>query len=74
MTARWEHLPETVKTAAAKPRQPVSRGSWRCCGVGGCGEILTGTYAAAQRHVNDEHGTARLELIDGVPEAPDLPR
>jgi hypothetical protein len=38
------------------------RGSWRCCGVNGCGELIVGTWASAERHA-DEHGGARLEAV-----------
>ena len=63
MTARWDHAPPTVREKVT--RRPVSSGTWRCCGAGGCGEELTGTYAAAERHAN-EHGGARLECLTGV--------
>lgn len=44
-------------------RRPPMRGSWRCCGVNGCGEVLRDvTWASVERHI-DGHGSGRAEQV-----------
>lgn len=69
MTARWEKLPEKAKPAAKRGK--VKRGTWRCCGAQGCGEVLDDvSWKAAERHA-DTHGGARLECVVSIEEDPD---
>lgn len=60
MAARWDRLPPEANVVAPRPRRAPARGRYLCCGVRGCGAILDGTYAAAERHA-DTHQGARLE-------------
>jgi hypothetical protein len=63
MTVRWDHAPPEVREKVT--RRPAARGTWVCSGANGCGEVLTGTYAAAERHAN-AHGGARLQIPTAV--------
>ena len=65
MTVRMDKLPGIEPKKRAAKRKAVMRGTWRCEGVRGCGELLTGTYAAAERHA-DTHGGARLALVESA--------
>lgn len=59
MTVRWDRVPAEAKPA--RTRGKVRRGTWRCGGANGCGELLDDvTFAFAERHA-DSHGGARLE-------------
>jgi hypothetical protein len=73
MAARWDRLPDNVKVAdpPKRRRAPAARGRWYCTGPRGCGHVIEGTWASAERHA-DTHGGARLEGYAIPPTAPPL--
>jgi hypothetical protein len=63
MAAHWNKLPPKAKVAAErKPRAAPNRGSWRCAGPRGCGEVVVGSWQSMERHL-DTHGGGRADII-----------
>ena len=59
--ARWNRMPGKAKTP--RTRRPTGTGSWRCCGVNGCGEVLTGSWASVEKHLDVEHRGGRADAV-----------
>lgn len=63
MVVRMNRLPDGARVPKErKKRAPVMRGAWRCCGVNGCGEVVEGTWASMERHL-DGHGGGRADQV-----------
>lgn len=72
MTARWDRLPTNATIAKPRrPRQPPMM--WHCGGVHGCGETLTCTYPAMERHTDNHGGYARITCLSALTSDADEP-
>lgn len=60
-TIAGQPIPRRTRKVPELP--PVRR--WRCVGTRGCGAVLT-SWAGAERHVDEEHGGGRLEVVFGT--------
>lgn len=77
--ARWSSLPKGARVkegdaGSARSRKGkskagiVNHGTWRCGGPNGCGEEVTGSFDAMEKHMADCGGSRAEAVFDSTNE------